>query len=136
MAVRKPWASLSVSYRERLARKGITPERHRAGESLSEARGHARTPEHPQQADRDAARFRDWFATRRQLVRRLNQRKAQIWGDSHKYRRYSANKITESGVNGKTPSNSLLRWALDASLEELELAAESGDDDYGFLWYH
>jgi len=136
MATRKPWASLSVSYRERLARKGITPQAHKAGETLSEARGHARTPEHPSEGIKDAARFRDWFATHRQLARRVAQRKAHIWGDSHKFRRYASSQLAEKGINGKPPSNALLRWALEASSEELELAAESGDEDYAFLWYH
>lgn len=38
--MRKPWAELSPAYRRRLERSGITPESHRAGVPLFQARGH------------------------------------------------------------------------------------------------
>jgi hypothetical protein len=37
---RKAWDDLSPAYRARLVRKGVTEESHKAGASLSQARGH------------------------------------------------------------------------------------------------
>src|SRR5262245_21746630 len=133
---RQPWESLSPSYRERLSRKGITPGMHAAGESIRAARGHERTPEHPREGQTQPVQFPQWMQTRRSLVRQVNVRKDSIWGSSHKYRSRGARKVTNEGVNGNPPSNAMLQWALQATAEELELAAESGDEEYAFLWYH
>jgi hypothetical protein len=46
MATRKGWNDLSVNYRNRLQRKGITEKRYTSGESTKSARGHSVTPEH------------------------------------------------------------------------------------------
>ena len=46
-ANRRRWRDLSPAYRKRLERAGITWQAYYAGASLSKARGHMKTPEHP-----------------------------------------------------------------------------------------
>src|SRR5690349_17310855 len=137
MAQRKPWASLSQDYRDRLAHKGITPEMHAAGESIRAARGHARTPEHPQEAEKNPEKFKDYFGERRKLVLQVARRKAQLFGESHKFNRKRSQDIVNMGWQGNNvPSNAKLRWAIEASEYELLDEIESGDEEYSFLWYH
>lgn len=137
MAERKPWDSLSTAYRERLSRKGITPQMHAAGESIRAARGHANTPEHPSEAVRHPERFDDYFGERRKLTSRVARRKAQLWGDSHKFNARRSQDIVNMGWEGDNiPSNAMLQWAIDADESELEDAIASGDEAYSFLWYH
>jgi hypothetical protein len=50
MARRGLWSALKDTYRKRLMKKGITEEMYNSGASLSAARGHAHTPEHPEDA--------------------------------------------------------------------------------------
>jgi hypothetical protein len=134
---RQPWGSLSPSYRDRLSKAGITPQMHAAGESIRAARGHEHTPEHPQEGIKDATRFRDWFATRQALVRRVAKRKERLFGDSHKWNGRKNYGLVNKGADGAhPPSIAMLRWALDASDDEWIEALESRDDDYSFLFYH
>lgn len=134
---RKAWDSLSPEYRERLSRAGITPAMHEAGESIRAARGHAHTPEHPVEGIADAARFKEWFATRQALVRRVARRKERLFGSSHKWNGRKNYDYVRLGYDGKhPPSNALLRWALNASDDEIMSALESRDEDYSFLFYH
>lgn len=137
MAERKPWASLSPNYRERLARKGITPQMHAAGESIRAARGHEHTPEHPSEAGKRPGDFIDYVSERRTLQVRVAQMKRQMFGDEHKFNPRRSREIVGKGWDGNhAPSNTLLRWALDASFDEIMDAITSGDEDYSFLWYH
>ena len=55
------WDNLSPKYRERLSRSGITKSQYESGASLSKARGHAQTPEHPNRANSkpEYARYRN-----------------------------------------------------------------------------
>lgn len=137
MAERKPWASLSPTYQERLARKGITPEMHAAGESIRAARGHAKTPEHPIEAERHPEKFRDYFGERRRLVLQVARIKARMFGAEHKFNSRRSQDIVNMGWEGNhVPSNAMLRWAIDASQYDIEEALTSGDEEYSFLWYH
>jgi hypothetical protein len=47
---RKGWDQLSESYKKRLERAGINKKAYTNGASLSDARGHRATPEHPERA--------------------------------------------------------------------------------------
>lgn len=137
MAKRKPWESLSQSYRDRLSRKGITPEMHRAGESIREARGHKNTPEHPREAVNKPREFPDYMRTRSRLISQLRAKKHRLWGTEHKFNDRRASRIINGGFEGKhPPSLSMLQWAIDATESELLEAMTSGDEDYSFLWYH
>jgi hypothetical protein len=137
MAERKPWASLSPAYRERLARKGITPQMHAAGESIRAARGHEHTPEHPKEAQNNPRDFGDYLGKRRGLVQKVAQIKRRLFGDSHKFNPKRSADIINMGWKGENPpSNAKLQWAIEASEDELLEAITSGDEEYSFLWYH
>lgn len=137
MATRKPWASLSASYRERLARKGITETEHGQGASLKAARGHSRTPEHPTEAIKKPDQFPDYMRERSRLIARVVSMKHRLWGIEHKFDDRRARRAVNGGFDGKhPPSLDRLRWALEADESELLDAMSSGDEDYSFLWYH
>jgi len=110
---------------------------HAAGESIRAARGHANTPEHPQEAENRPRDFGDYMSNRRTLSVRVAQMKRQMFGDEHKFNpRRSANVVGKGWDGHHAPSNALLQWALDASHDEIMDAITSGDEDYSFLWYH
>lgn len=136
MADRKPWSELSESYRDRLSRKGITPQMHAAGESIRAARGHAKTPEHPQEGLKEPEKFRDWFNERQKLIAIVQKRKAKMFRGSNKYNARNARKYVSEGANNNPPSMKLLRWAATADESELMEDMTSGDEDYSFLFYH
>lgn len=50
---RKAWRLLSDAYRKRLLRNGINEQKYDTGASLSRARGHRATPEHPGEATQE-----------------------------------------------------------------------------------
>jgi len=58
------WNALRPAYRARLERAGITRERYLSGEPLSSARGHARTPERPERAERHPERYPEYTRAR------------------------------------------------------------------------
>jgi hypothetical protein len=58
---RRSWDSLSVAYRNRLVRGGISREEYEAGTSLSAARGHRSTPERPERALRNPSMHVDYL---------------------------------------------------------------------------
>lgn len=137
MAERKPWASLSPAYRDRLARKGITPEMHAAGESIRAARGHAHTPEHPREAEVKPNRFPEYRMVRRSLVNKVARKKSQLFGSDHKFNAKRSADIINMGWDSQhVPSNVDLQWAIDATEDEIMEAITSGDEEYSFLWYH
>jgi hypothetical protein len=137
MATRKPWASLSEGYRERLARKGITEASHSSGASLKKARGHENTPEHPSEAITKPREYPDYMRERSRLMSQVRARKYRLWGESHKFNDRRANRVINGGFDGKhSPSNAMLKWAIAATEDELLEAMTSGDEDYSFLWYH
>jgi hypothetical protein len=57
---RKGWKDLSPNYRSRLERGGLTAELYRRGASLIKARGHEKTPERPEQAVNNPAKYVDY----------------------------------------------------------------------------
>lgn len=74
MAYRTPetWNALSDAYRERLARKGITREIYLdKSQSLTGARGHGKTPEHPERAIRNPSRYPEYVAKRADRTKQL-----------------------------------------------------------------
>lgn len=64
MTSRRPWAALSVAYQRRLERGGITQTAYESGAALTGARGHRATPEHPQRAEKNAARYLSYIRAR------------------------------------------------------------------------
>lgn len=134
---RRSWESLSEGYRNRLESKGITPAMHEAGASIKAARGHERTPEHPAEGVKRPKDFPEWFDQRRALVNKVARRKAEIFGRSRKFNSRRSRKLANEGSDGSNPPTmAQLRWALEASEEEIMAALESRDDDFDFLFYH
>lgn len=77
--------------------------------------------------------------TRRELRNAVIQRKESIWGTGDRpfSPQRSARNVTRmpGPEGGVLPSIDLLRWAANATDDELILAAESQDMDYAFLFY-
>lgn len=58
---RKGWSSLSPDYQRRLGRAGISQRDYESGATLSKARGHSVTPEHPIRATRNPAKYKAYI---------------------------------------------------------------------------
>jgi hypothetical protein len=130
---RTPWAQLKAEYRERLIKKGITPEMHASGVSLRAARGHKDTPEHP--GAYNPTQYQSYNQRRKTLLAQLEARKQQLWGGSP---RWDAQK-SQQWPREKPPSIAELKWAVnDADDDELEDAVRQIRDDetFTFLGYH
>jgi hypothetical protein len=55
------WEALQPSYRARLERSGISRHLYLSGLPLTGARGHARTPERPERAERQPAKYHEYI---------------------------------------------------------------------------
>lgn len=131
----RSWSSLSDSTQKRYRGAGITPALYEAGADLRAARGHARTPERAiiETTDLSAEqreRFSDYLETRRELIIELEDRKRELWGEEHKFNGRRSDRQTRGG------SVRDMRFALRASIDDLEQLAGSGDERWSFLWYH
>lgn len=140
MAKRKGWQELSANYRNRLERAGITQKQYAAGKSLSKARGHSKTPEHP--TDKiSREKFRDYYDERQRLMHEFIEKKDRLWGELYSERRrngsirYSPKRSADNVRDGKM-SNQLLKWALDADEGELIDALRSDPETFAFIGYH
>lgn len=58
---RKGWDQLTPAYRKRLGNAGISARDYNNGASLTRARGHATTPERPERATRNPAKYGDYL---------------------------------------------------------------------------
>jgi hypothetical protein len=132
MARRIPWEQLSREYRERLARKGITPQKHAAGESIKAARGHAHTPERPITKSSEP-KFKDYVTDRSDLIRKVARKKRELFAGSEKWQGKRATKnITESTV-----SNRELRKFLSMGEDYIsDPDFDWKDEENSWLWYH
>lgn len=79
MARRGLWSALKETYRKRLEKKGVTEAQYNSGASLQAARGHAHTPEHPEDAykGKNAERFAA-YRKRRAERQKANKRKSAV----------------------------------------------------------
>jgi len=146
---RRSWDSLSADYRARLTRNGVTPGDYSSGVSLSHARGHAKTPEHPVRAQRNPQRYPEYVAKRKpsyglpkpiirqQLEQQIMDRKRRLWGGVFKFRDNASDRNVR--VNPRTkrpPSVADLEYLMEASDAEWETLANSQDRRWAILWYH
>jgi hypothetical protein len=137
---RKGWDALSAQYRKRLEKGGISRADYTAGRSLSKARGHAQTPEHP--TDKvDKAKYPNYYAKRQQLIRDFQRKKARLWGhledETRSLGRTRFNrKNSFDNVRDGRMSNKLLQWALDADEEDLIDALRDDSETFAFVGYH
>lgn len=135
MPRRREWDSLAESTQKRYRGAGITPALYEAGADLRAARGHAKTPEKAilettGLSTEQRERFADYLETRRELIIQLEERKRELWGDEHKFHGARSDRQTRGG------SVRDMRFALSASIDDLEQLAGSGDERWSFLWYH
>lgn len=137
---RKGWQTLSHGYRARLEKSGISRSDYESGHSLSKARGHSKTPEHP--TDKiDKTKYPTYYAKRQKLMRDFIDKKVALWGHlDAEYRRngrqrYNAQRALDSVRHGKM-SNKLLEWALDADEGELIDALSEDTETFAFVGYH
>ena len=128
---RKGWGSLSPAYRGRLEKAGLSRQDYEAGASLSEARGHQTTPEHPRSFD--PGKYPAYAAERSRLTRELEEKKERMFGGQ---RRWNADRASRY-IREKPPSIRQLRWAVDEADEEDLLDAIREDPSaFQFLGYH
>jgi hypothetical protein len=131
---RKSWSQLTPGYRSRITRAvsrktGLSDkqirERYNRGTlgSLSQARGHAATPEHPYQAQRNPLRYREYIAKNQpqsiiggspadKRLRTLEHIE-RLLGD---YFKFSTRHVIDS-VNKMTDSE--LEWTLNADVWDI-----------------
>ena len=134
---RSSWESLSPAYRARLERGGITRQDYLSGVSLSGARGHAKTPERPERAEKHPERYREYLGERQRLEREVQARKQGIFGESHKFRlNRSSKNVRKNPITGNRVPLSDLRMA--AIAEEWQWLEWLDDDKerWAFLFYH
>lgn len=130
MAARKGWDSLSEEYRKRLQAKGVTINDYSKGKPIKAARGHDKTPERP--IGYSAEDYPEYSTERRDLMRQVEERKRQLWGDRPRWNEDRASRVVRQTI----PPLALLRWALTASEEELLSALREDPKTYHFLGYH
>lgn len=146
MPRKRDWNTLSSGYQSRLLRNGITKQAYEAGANLSKARGHAHTPEHPEDAIKKPSKYRKYINNLKQLQQQVIERKEQIWGNRHKYNSRRAKEHVLRGVppDFNKPGAMTLRRMLAATDQEWEryvLQAAQGaqdiiEDDWNVLFYH
>lgn len=127
---RKGWNSLSPAYRARIEKAGLTQADYEAGTSLTRARGHANTPERP--SSYDPQKYQKYNAKRSTLTRQVEQRKQELFGDRPRWNK----ERSDRAIREKPPSLALLRWALEASDEDILDAIRESPETYRFLGYH
>lgn len=148
MARKRDWSSLSKSYQSRLLRAGVTKQAYENGASLKKARGHAHTPEHPEEAinPKNKTKYRVYIDKLKKLQEEVIQRKEQVWGNRHKYdtKRAKANVMRGVPPDFSKPGIRTLQKMLsvdDEKWEQYVLQAAHGteraiEDDWGALLYH
>lgn len=149
MARRRVWNSLSSDYRTRLLRKGITQEAYEAGASLKAARGHAETPEHPEEAAKNPQKYKKYVRRLASLQKEVWERKQRLWDTRFKWNDQRAKEnvfrreASSDGIS-QVPRRAELLKFLAASDDEWEanvmaasFAARQGlSDDWNALFYH
>lgn len=136
------WNALSEGYRTRLERNGISRQDYERGVSVTAARGHAQTPERPQQAARDETRFSDYLSRRAAIADRVEAFKRERWGDSPNYNPERSRRAILNhgvGVQGEkiTPRTMAnLRAVADALDDYDDLEGEIPDDIADAFHYH
>jgi hypothetical protein len=74
--------------------------------------------------------------SRGELIKQVIERKERLWGQGDRVfnPQRSARNVVQ-GIGGHKPNIALLRWAANATDDQLVGAASSRDIDYGFLFY-
>jgi hypothetical protein len=124
------WDSLSSSTQHRYSRAGVSRSYYESGGSLKAARGHASTPERPEQAARHPERFESYVSLREDIRSLKRQLYGSKYNEGHKERggRAHLQKVRE-----------ILRLKLsyDGSWDEFwDDYPDYDRDDYGDVEYY
>jgi len=127
---RKGWDALSPEYRKRIEKAGLSKADYEAGGSLKKARGHSNTPERPSQYDKK--QYPQYARERAKVERDIETKKQLIWGDRPKWNA----KKSKGNLAKYPPSMRLMRWALQATKEEIQNALREDPGTFAFLGYN
>lgn len=146
MAQRRDWNALSNAYRSRLLRSGITKQAYEGGASLSAARGHQATPEHPKDVIGNASRYRRYNAELASLQQQVWERKQEMFDNTIWWKEGQARKWLDGQKPGKVPGLRIMKRFMAMSDAEIyQKASDAGkdytgghglEDDWYFLFYH
>lgn len=140
----KLWDNLSSAYRARLSRAGITKRDYESNSPelrarRRAARGHATTPERPERAQRNPAKYATYLATRDQLQQQVIARKARLFGDRI---RYNSGR-SKTNVSKYRPNMANMRRFLAVDFKNIDDFIESIldsngrlPDEWAFIGYH
>lgn len=121
---RKGWDQLSNNYRDRLTKAGVTREQYNTGGSLEKARGHERTPEHPERAESQPDKYRDYLNRANALVNDIQRLKRDIFQAGGGFNNSRSRASIRKDVNGRVRPLSALRRIRDALESGKEAAQE------------
>lgn len=143
------WDSLSDSYRKRLERSGISRSDYQSGASLEKARGHRATPEHPERAENNKEKYKEYLASRDKIITQINGIKREIFGGGDKWSNTGSRRnIRVDPATGSVRTIQELRAILDASKAARgQSAGKSASDIWSYItdewedyasafWYH
>jgi hypothetical protein len=101
------------------------------------ARGHGKTPEHPERAARNPQKYAGYMQTRNDLMRRAIVKKDRLFGDTLKFnqQRSNANVLMNPRTDRPADSRFLSRF-LKMSDAEIMRINWTGEPEWGFLFYH
>lgn len=96
------WAGLSSAYRTRLERAGISRSDYESGVSSTKARGHGNTPEHPERAESNPAKYPGYTSAKTQLINDIQWVKRGLFQSTGKFNNgNSKNSIKHDPDTGK-----------------------------------
>jgi hypothetical protein len=136
----KSWDQLSPAYQRRMSKAGLNAKNwaSKDGAAIRQAaRGHGKTPEHPERAVKSPERFREYLDKRVDLERRVIAKKDRVWGSTLKFNAVRANSnVFLNPVTGRPPSVKYMNRFLKMSVAEIERINWKQDDEWAFLFYH
>lgn len=146
------WNALSPAYRKRLQNAGITQNQYESGAKLSQARGHAQTPEHPSDVEKHPGKYRRYEQSRTRLTKLVIEKKKTVFGSEERFYDLHSRDYVHQGVphlNGfdqrkplMTELRAMLKMTADEMYEKASAASRSNlmgrkdDLEYSALWYH
>lgn len=140
MAARRVWSALSNAYRTRLARGGVTKKMYESGAPLGKARGHEKTPEHPEDVVRNPSRYPEYMQKSALWQNQVIRRKEELFGNRIKWHEEHSDRNVRMGFEAQgipVPGITQLKKAMQFTDDEFEDHARLQDDDeWRFLWYH
>jgi len=139
MPARKKWSELSPGYKKRMQAKGLNGRNwnsKKADAIRREARGHAKTPERPEQSMRHPGKYPEYEKNQQNLTRQLITHKARLFGGRIKYRpRGSAANARQNPQTGRRPNPAFIRRFLKMTEADV-IHVDWSNDEWGFLFYH